>query len=288
MLAQNLKSDIDDSLIHSILASRSVGEVQAAVAAFISVAEGMDGMHLWMHCQCLTAAFSEWAKPYEKPAGDSAWNAVIVPPEHAPVMLLASYVPLGGPPVEVISGLKKFTAICDEFMPPVCDAITPAEIKRVLNAAQREYRLLNVIAPAEPLQIFRFNYSHFMYNSQCGIPANHARPATIFVFHPKENTVHNRIFIFAHELGHALHFSLTHDQNVLPEGFDKFNESVGVKLTALEEKQEAFADAVAMAILHVKGLRTHFPSQFSRDMGPCFAQYIHGLIKAEQEGSRHG
>jgi len=37
------------------------------------------------------------------------------------------------------------------------------------------------------------------------------------------------------------------------------------------------AVAVALAILHVKGLRTHFPTQFSRDMSPFFARYLRGL-----------
>jgi len=237
----------------------------------------MDGMCLWMHCEFFADMFSEWAKPYRQAANDSAWNAVIVPPEHAPVMLLASHVPLGGAPIDVIDGLKKFTAVCGEFTPPVYDTVTPAEIRRVLNAAQREYGLLDVIAPCEPLQILRFDNSHVTYNSQCGIPANRERTATLFVFHPKENEVYDQVFIFAHELGHALHLSLTHDPDVLPEGFDEFNESIWVKLDTPKEKQEAFADAVALAILHVKGLRTHFPTPFSRDMAPFFARYLRGL-----------
>jgi len=261
-LAERLKSDIDVTLVDSVFASRSIGEVKAAVTALAAAAEGMDGMHVWILCQHLADRFSQWVKPYRKPASGAAWNAVIVPPEHAPVMLLSSYVPLDGPPVDVLSGLKKLTALCDEFTPPIYEAITPAKIRRILNAAQKEYGLLDVLAPNEPLQIFRFNNSHITYNSQCGIPTDRKRPATIFLYHPKENEVYDRVFIFAHELGHALHISLTHDVEIMPEGFEAFNESIGVKLSTDRERQEAFADAAALAILNVKGLRTHFPTPF--------------------------
>jgi len=267
-----------DQLIDSILASRSTSEIKAAVTALVVSAGDMDDILVWILCQQLAKRFMKWAKPYELPASGAAWNAVIVPPEHAPVMLLPSCVPLGASPEEVISGLKDFAARCDEFTPPVYDAITNAEIKRVLNAAQKEYMMLDVIAPVDPLRILRFNNSHVEHNSQCGFPTNPERPSTIFLYHPREQGTYDRVFIFAHELGHALHFALTRDIEIMPEGFEQFNESIRVELHTLKEKQEAFADATALALLNVKGLGTHFPTPFSKALAPSFARYLRELI----------
>jgi len=272
-----MQSDID-KLIDSILASRSINEIMAAVAALAVSAGDMDDILVWVLCQQLVNRFVKWAKPYERPASGAAWNAVIVPPEHAPVMLLPSCVPFGGSSNDVIHGLKNFAARCDEFTPPVYDAITTAEIKRVLNAAQREFMMLDVIAPNDPLRILRFNNSHVEHNSQCGFPANPERPSTIFLYHPRENETYDRVFIFAHELGHALHFSLTRDIEIMPEGFDELNESIRIKFQTQKEKQEAFADATALALLNVKGLGTHFPTPFSKALAPCFARYLRELI----------
>ena len=274
-----MQPDMDmDKLIDNILASSSISEIKAAVTALVVAAGNMDDILVWILCQQLAKRFLKWAKPYERPTSGAAWNAVIVPPEHAPVMLLPSCVPFGGSPEEVIDGLEKFTARCDEFTPPVYDAITTAEIKRVLNAAQREFMMLDVIAPTMPMRILRFNNSHVEYNSQCGFPTNPERPSTVFLYHPRENEIYDRVFIFAHELGHALHFSLTRDIEIMPEGFEQFNESIKVQLQTLKEKQEAFADATALALLNVKGLGTHFPTPFSRSLAPSFACYLRELI----------
>jgi len=267
-----------DKLIDSVLASQSIGEVKAAATALAVAARDTDDIRAWVLCQQLANRFLKWAKPYERPASGLAWNAVIVPPENAPVMLLPSCVPFGGSPNEVIDGLERFVARCDEFTPPVYDAITTAEIKRVLNAAQKEFMMLDVIAPIDSLRILCFDNSHVEYNSQCGFPANPERPSTVFLYHPRENETYDRVFIFAHELGHALHFSLTRDIEIVPEGFEEVNESINVRFQTQKEKQEAFADATALAILNVKGLGTHFPTSFSKALAPCFARYLRELI----------
>jgi len=260
-----------------IFECKSVEEIKAAVAALILYADGLEKLYRWMLCRHLSDKFTQWEQAAMQTAKKNANNVRIVPPEHAPIMLLRSYVPLGSSPIDVLKSLKKFPARCDEFIPPVCAAITPAEIGRVLNAAQKEFGLIDIVAPNEPMNILRFNYSHITYNSLCGFPSDPERPPTIFLFHRKENGVYDPVFIFAHELGHALHFALTRDLRVLPDGFDDFNVSVRTKLNTLEERQEAFADAVAMAILSAKGLGTHFPTQFSKNISPCFARYIRGL-----------
>jgi len=271
----NFKSDY--SCVDDIFKCRTINDIKMAVDDFIAVTEAVDGMETWMICRHLENSYSEWSKMYSIPHKGSVWNAVIVPPEHSPIMLLPSCVPFGGSPYDIITGLRKFIIRCDEFIPPKFDAITVTEIKRILTAAQKAYSLIDVIAPNEPMKILRFAYSHIIHNSQCGIPDDPTRASTIFVFHPKENDVYDRFFIFAHELGHALHLALTQNIDVIPDGFDKFNESVSTKLSTIKEKQEAFADAVALAILNIKGLRTHFPTQFSKYMSPIFARYVRGL-----------
>jgi hypothetical protein len=199
-------------------------------------------------------------------------------------MLLPSYVPFGGAPVDVIDGMKKFVERCGEFTPPVHDAISEPEIKRVLTFSQKSFRIIDIIAPDEPLKILRFDNSHITFNSQCAIPESNTQ-AVIYLYHPNNVDIHNRVFIFAHELGHALHLALTRNIDLLPDGFDEFNDTFTPKPETLEDKQEAFADAVAIAILNAKGLGTHFPTQFSKDMSYLFARYLRGLCENALQNS---
>ena len=279
------KSDIniDYSCVDNIFKSRTIDEIKTAAAAFIAateeVRETFNGMLVYMLCRRFEESFAEWSKQYSVSVKNVAWNAIIIPPEHSPIMLLPSCVPFGSSPNEIIAGLKKFITRCDEFTPPIFDTITVIEIKKVLTAAQKAYGLLDIIAPNEPIKILCFANSHKEYNSQCGFPSEPTRTPTIFLYHLKESGTYDRVFIFAHELGHALHWMLTQSLIMLPDGFDKFNESIFAKFDTLEEKQEAFADAVALAILNIKGLGTHFPTKFSKDMSPVFARYINELTK---------
>jgi hypothetical protein len=272
-----------------IFECRTIAEIKAAATAFLDVAEGLsgvdNGIYLWGLCEQLRQRFDEWLKLYRNAEKGAAWNAVIVPSEHAPIMLLAASVPIGGAPVDVMAGLKNFIKRCDEFTPPVHTAIELAEIKRVLTAAQKTYRLLDILAPTDPLKILRFDNSHKVHNSECGIPDNGAGNATILLYHPHRDGLYDRVFIFAHELGHALHLALTCDIDVLPDGFDEFNKSVGQKPDTLKDEQEAFADAVALAILNVKGLGTHFPNQFAKAGSPSFALYVRELCTRALERS---
>ena len=285
---QNLTSDSDYQCVDNIFKSGSIDEIKTAVAAFIAVAENAEGIVVWSLCHQLKNSLVKWGEPYLTAPRGSKNNAVIVSPEYSPVMLLFSCVPVNGSPNEIIDGLRKFISRCGEFIPPVYEAIATAEINRVLNAAQKAYRILDVIAPEEPVKILRFNNSHIKYNSQCGIPDDSGRAAVIFLFHPRANDVYDRVFIFAHELGHALHLALTRDIEVLPDGFEQFNRSIHVDIKSTGEGQEAFADAVALAVLNVKGLGTHFPTQFSKDISPCFARYIKGVIEKALNGHRRG
>jgi hypothetical protein len=267
----------------AIADSQTFSDIKTAITAFLAavdeVQDELNGMLVWEFCRQLTKRLTAWAEPYAAAPRGSKHNAVVVPPEHAPLMLLKCSLPINGSPNEILDALKKFVGRCDEFVPPICDAITVAEMNRVLNAAQKAYRLIDIIAPKEPLKILRFDYSNIVYNSQCGLSDNPDRPATVMIYHPRAVDTHDRVFIFAHELGHALHQTLTGDVSITPDGFDKFNESVSGKFNSAEEMQECFANAAALSILNVKGLGAHFPSQFSKDMSPNFARYFRGLCE---------
>jgi hypothetical protein len=275
--------EIDYNCVDKIFACRSIGEIKSAAQDFIAetekVQDEFNGMFVYALCRKLEETFAEWAKQYSAPPKGAKWNAVIIPPEHSPIMLLPSCTPFGGgSPREIITGLKSFIDRCNEFTAPKYEAISNTEIKKVLTAAQKAYGLIDIIAPNTPLKILCFANSHIAHNSQCGISNDPNRPSTIFVYHPKENDTYDKIFIFAHEIGHALHLALTGDIEIIPEGFEEFNEKYFKPLKSIKEGQEGFADAVAFAILNGKGLGTHFPTQFSKDMSPTFAGYLHGLI----------
>ena len=110
-------------------------------------------------------------------------------------------------------------------------------------------------------------------NSAYGAPTRQNYTGTIMLYHPLSTQIYDRVFIFAHELGHALHFALTKDINIFPDGFDKLNELFGMKNLSVQEKQEAFADATAYTILSGK-LKAHLPEEFHQAFLPWFTRYF--------------
>jgi hypothetical protein len=276
--------DIYYRCVDKIFESRSIEEIKASTLEFIKttteVQDEQNGMLVYMLCRRLDNLFSKWLQQLAVPPETTAWNAIIVPPEKSPIMLLPSCVPLGGTPEAIVAGMKEFVDRCEEFISPVLDAITSDEIKRVLNIAQKTYGLINIIAPNDPMKILCFANSHVIYNSQCGIPVDTSRPATLILFHPRQVDTYDRVFIIAHELGHALHWALTHDLKVSPEGFDDLNELLHVKIGSPEDMQEAFADSVALGILNARGLRSHFPSSWSKEMSSVHAANLRELCTA--------
>ena len=280
------KLELGNKCVDKLIECRTFDEIKTAISAFLAAVDAIrdecNGILVWNLCHQLTEALAAWAKPYNVVTAprSSKTNTILVSPEHAPLMLLKSSIPMNGSPNDILTTLNGFIARCDEFVPPICDAITETEIKRVLNAAQKSYRLLDIIAPNKPLKILRFDYSHTVYNSQCGLSDDKTRPATIMVYHPRETKTYDRVFIFAHELGHALHKALTGDVSIAPEGFDTFNKPYAAKLGSVHDMQECFADAAALAILNIKGLGTHFPTQWSKDISPNFAWYFRGLCES--------
>jgi hypothetical protein len=154
------------------------------------------------------------------------------------------------------NGLHKLLERCDEYIDPVETIVTEKEMDLVLENAQKKYRILDIIAPIKPLMIISLNHSHTKHNSECGISGTAgSRESVIFAYHPREVTpTCGRVFIFAHEIGHALHLALTGDITVMPDSFNAFNEKLNIKLQTIEDKQEAFADVTALVLLNGEGI----------------------------------
>ena len=278
-------SEIDYQLIGNIIGCQTVDEMKAAVSSFIAAVDKIngerDGKVIRASCKKLTDALANWLAIYKTSSFDSSRNVRIAPPQHALTLMLSMSVPLGGTPELVISGLKKFLARCDEFTAPIEEAITPDEIEAVLESAERKFKILSLIAPQAPLCILRMNNSHVIHNSECGVPTNPNNEAVLLVFHPRESDPFNCVFIFVHELGHALHLSLTHDINILPDKFDDFNGALGITPTSADHKPEMFADAVAYALLGDERLQEYLPKSFSKEALPFFERYLNYITATE-------
>jgi hypothetical protein len=215
---------------------------------------------------------------YQFPDGDENHNVTIVPPEHSPAILMLVSIPMTTRASLVIEGLKRFAERCAEFVEPLLPSITLKEIRAVLRAAQKAFRMVDIVAPQTPLKILRLDCSHVIHNAECGVSDGASRQSVIMLYHPRAEYIHDRVFIFAHELGHALHLALTGNVGIIPEGYDHFNASLGVTMSTLEEKQEGFADAAAYAILSC-GLEEHLPAEFNRAFSPAFVRYFKSITE---------
>jgi Zn-dependent peptidase ImmA (M78 family) len=251
-----------------------MGEIKAAVGDFLQVAES-DIDNAGELCGQLKKVYAEFTEPYAKRPPDEERNIAIIPPEIAPAMMLPFTAPLNKDTAAILDGLHHFINRCDEFTEPKEDMITEEEIKLVLDVAQKKFRIMDIAAFFEPLKIVRLNNSHVRCNCECGFSDGYgSRSSVIFVYNPGNIKTYDRVFIFAHELGHALHYSLTGGVDKIPDGFDKFNADYGVGELTLQEKQEHFADVVAFAVLNHKSLKRHIPFMMMPFRLPQFEKYI--------------
>jgi Zn-dependent peptidase ImmA (M78 family) len=250
-----------------------LGELAVSVTAFLDYARANKRLERQL-CEQLSQALIQFSQPYLEPSPGRDMNVVFIPPEAAPVMMIPSCVPIMGDSKSMISGLHRFLERCGEFSKPIEDRVTEAEMESALGAAQEKFGILDIIAHFRPLKIISLDNSHRIRNCECGITDGYSSEAVIFVYHPRDVSVYDRVFIFAHEIGHALHLALTHDIDRIPSRFDEFNEALGIKSLTLQQKQETFADAAAIAILHCDELRNHLPAQLLEQLPPYFEKYI--------------
>jgi len=265
------------ALVADILNAHELDPLMRSVTTFIAYLENADKKHGAWACKHFWDTFSFRDYSYRQKPFDSPYNAVIISPGFALSSMLSGYVPYSTNPAKVTEGFRRFLRRCEEFVPPVHPAITEDEIHAVLRVAQAKFGMINIIAPDTPLRIHRLEYSHAKYNSECAPTNRETRQSLIFLYHPWQKGIYDRVLIFAHELGHALHFALTGDIETLPQGFNELNNVLGAKFETLQENQEGFADATAFAILG-NGLKEHLPLGYTGVMTPHFIRYFKELI----------
>lgn len=266
-------------LISDILDSSEITPLKTGIEELLRRIENADDMRGWFIRNRFYGAVAERGGAYQRGMYGLKYNAVVVPPELALTAMIPAFVKIAGNHCEFVDGLNRFLRRLDEFISPIYPAITDTEIQATLSAAQRAFGMIDIIAADYPLRIYRFDYSHTKHNSECAVMSGDSRQSAVYLYHPRENGVCDRVFIFAHELGHALHFALTGDMNIFPAGFDSFNEKLVIEFDTPEAKQEGFADAAAIAILGSPNsrLKSHLPTQFSKDISPVFIRYFKGL-----------
>ena len=271
-------------LVTNILESNDMAALKTNVQILMCVYESAESMHGYKIRSSLYKAVMESDKAYQHKTKGLKQNAVIIPPESTPAAMLPVHVKMEGNHYDFVDGMSRLLNRCDEFISPIHPAISEKDIRATLSAAQRAFGMIDIIAPNCPLRIYRFDYSHITKNSECGILNGDSRQSVIFAYHPRENETYGNVFIFAHEIGHALHHALTGDVNIPPDGFDSFNAGLGVKLDTSKTKQEGFADAAAIAILGSSNskLKSHLPTQWSKDISPMFVRYFNKLCSAKR------
>ena len=224
------------------------------------------------------------SQPFIKPHPEQKKNVVYIPPDAGLLMMIPTCVPLAADVNMFFDGLRNFLLRCDEFVAPIENIVTVDEMDLVLENAQKKYRILDIIAPTKPLKIISLDHSHVKHNSECGIsnpPEN--REPIIFVYHPRIVTSScSNILIFAHEIGHALHLALTGNIEVMPNGFDTFNDKLNIKWETIHQKQEAFADVTALVLLNGEGI-TGLPTELPEIALDYYERYIGSLTKSYLE-----
>ena len=277
-------------LVNEAIGEPDMFKLKVKIDALLNYIESIDKKHKPWVCKNFTSALLQYTGPYliSFPDSDTGHNFVITHPGHSPTVLMLLSIPVTGTPTSVIDGLKNFSARCGEFVEPIEPVITEQEIRETINAAQSSFGIMDIIAPPKhQLKILRFEYSHIERNAECAIPDKSPYCNAILLYHPRNldgnYELGNRVFVFAHELGHALHLALTGDISVLPDGFHEFNESLGVSFPMPERNAEAFADVTALAIL-ASGLPKYLPSGFKdKVVTKLFVRYLKKITDARKD-----
>ena len=277
--AYHKRSRAAKGFVDEVAKSKSVAELKSSLTELLAFAVKNKSCRSFLREYLIELVF-EAGRPYMKPLPEQRNNVVFIPPEAAPIVMIPTFVPLAAGDREFFSGVKRLIARCNEFTAPCGDAVSEDEMSPILESAQEKFRVLDIIAPVKPLNIISLNNSHIVFNSQCGIGYGAAPEAVIFVYHPRADAQHTKEFIFAHEIGHAVHIALTGGVSVLPDDFDAFNERLNIFWQTVEQKREAFADVAAFAILNSGGLREYLPGPPSESALDCFDSYIRSIVAA--------
>ena len=246
--------------IKKIKESKSIKEVKKNTTAFLKHLRNNNEKKEFL-CYQLTCMLKKFWKESIEKFTDDEMKTTIIPPDVAPVFLMLTVVPESGSAENIIRGLKEFVKRCSEFSDPESECISEKEIHMVLKRAQN-LGVLDMITQNRALKIISLANTHYIHNSECGIveKALSTPEAIIFVYHPHGEIFCDKVFVFSHEIGHGLHLALTGDVEIIPDGFDAFNKSIGVEESFDDDTiKEAFADVVAFALLGKKEYKKYIP-----------------------------
>jgi len=142
-----------------------------------------------------------------------------------------------------LKGLCKILIdLCSDFSVATGTNVKELEVEYLLNTKKGK-NFCKIVSEYSPLVILNILEKHIEYNSM-----------TLTYFNIVINSIHklenqDRIYVFAHELGHILQYSETNSQDIYPSGFyDMFERSFNNKISNVKEEdlREIFADCFSV------------------------------------------
>ena len=132
--------------------------------------------------------------------------------------------------------------LCGGYKVSTGNSINKTEVEYLLNT-EKGKNLCKIVSKQKPLVILNILEKHFEFNS-----------ITLTYFNLIINSVHklenqDRVYVFAHELGHILQYSKTNSQEIYPSGFyDMFERAFNNKISNVrgEDLTEIFADCFSV------------------------------------------
>jgi predicted metalloprotease len=89
-------------------------------------------------------------------------------------------------------------------------------------------------------------------------------------------------YVFLHEMGHVLQVALTGSNQLVPEEFIKFNQSIDKNIELVQgsyEAVEVFADTFAIAIMHDTCISKFDPFDFPEMLKTSFSNFYSQLFE---------
>ncbi|MFI3326977.1 MAG: hypothetical protein R3Y35_12535 [Clostridia bacterium] len=132
------------------------------------------------------------------------------------------------------------------------DKVSAEEVESVLLKIEGKYELIRNL---KSLEIMLFNISHNEVNSICNALTNIEEASflsEIYLFRMQDEEIKSPLYVFLHELGHALHFYCTNNSAIIPDSFIRLsNEYLKIPLEQGLEAVEIFADAIAIGLMRI-------------------------------------
>ncbi len=149
--------------------------------------------------------------------------------------------------------IKRFIAyIENNFIFTNNDKVSADEIETALLIIEKEYELIKNL---KPLEFSIFNLSHKEFNSICNTVTNlndGTFLSEIYLFKMRDEEIKSPLYVFLHEIGHALHFYCTNNSAIIPDSFIRLsNEYLKIPLEQGLEAVEIFADAIAIGLMRI-------------------------------------